>query len=45
MESVSTSGRPTAPIVSVVVPCYNEEESIRVTHERLTEVLTQAVSC
>ena len=28
-----------APTLSVVVPCYNEQESIETCHERLTEVL------
>jgi polyisoprenyl-phosphate glycosyltransferase len=28
-----------APTLSVVVPCYNEQESIQTCHERLTEVL------
>jgi glycosyltransferase involved in cell wall biosynthesis len=28
-----------APILSVVVPCYNEQESVQACHERLTEVL------
>ncbi len=26
-------------VYSVVIPCYNEEESIRETHRRLTEVM------
>jgi polyisoprenyl-phosphate glycosyltransferase len=29
-----------APILSVVVPCYNEQESIHACHEKLTEVLS-----
>lgn len=28
-----------SPLVSVVIPCFNEEESIHATHLRLTEVL------
>ena len=30
-----------APTLSVIVPCYNEQESIQACHERLTEVLRQ----
>jgi dolichol-phosphate mannosyltransferase len=30
---------PTAPTLSIVVPCYNEQESIRACHDRLTQVL------
>jgi polyisoprenyl-phosphate glycosyltransferase len=31
--------RPESPLVSVVVPCYNEEEVLHECHTRLTEVL------
>ncbi|MDI3337226.1 glycosyltransferase family 2 protein [Defluviimonas aestuarii] len=31
--------RPANPLISVIVPCYNEEEVILYTHERLTNVL------
>ncbi len=34
--------RPLNPFVSVIVPCYNEEEVITHTHERLTNVLNGA---
>lgn len=30
---------PTAPTLSIVVPCFNEQESVRACHQRLTEVL------
>jgi polyisoprenyl-phosphate glycosyltransferase len=34
------TSRPTSPCVSVVVPCFNEQEVIGATHERLTQVLS-----
>jgi glycosyltransferase involved in cell wall biosynthesis len=34
----------TAPSVSVIVPCYNEQESIAECHRRLTEVLARLVA-
>lgn len=37
----SQPDRPARPFVSVVIPCYNEEESIPVLHERLTKVLSR----
>lgn len=36
------SDRPKSPVISVVVPCFNEEEVILHTHKRLTAVLGDA---
>jgi glycosyltransferase involved in cell wall biosynthesis len=30
-----------APTLSIVVPCYNEQEGVRACHERLTKVLRE----
>ncbi len=38
--SLQPAPRPPRPFVSVVVPCYNEEESLPVLHRRLTKVLS-----
>ncbi|SLN75815.1 glycosyltransferase family 2 protein [Ruegeria meonggei] len=35
-------GRPKSPVISVVVPCFNEEEVILHTHKRLAAVLSDA---
>jgi polyisoprenyl-phosphate glycosyltransferase len=35
------ASRPAVPCISVVLPCYNEEEIIAQTHQRLTKVLSQ----
>ncbi|HEX8652304.1 MAG TPA: glycosyltransferase family 2 protein [Pyrinomonadaceae bacterium] len=40
MNGVSSLSHP-AKLVSVVVPCYNEEQGIRETHTRLVDVLEQ----
>ncbi len=34
--------RPERPFLSVVIPCYNEEDSLPTLHERLTKVLRKA---
>jgi polyisoprenyl-phosphate glycosyltransferase len=34
------ASRPTSPCISVVVPCFNEQEVIGATHGRLTKVLS-----
>ena len=36
------SGRPKSPVISVVVPCFNEEEVLPHTHKRLAAVLGDA---
>ena len=38
---IQRNPRPAQACISVVVPCYNEEEVIKVTYERLTQVLTK----
>jgi glycosyltransferase involved in cell wall biosynthesis len=38
--AVLLAQRMLTPTLSVVVPCYNEQESIQACHERLTEVLS-----
>jgi polyisoprenyl-phosphate glycosyltransferase len=38
-DTLTAAIMPTTPTLSIVVPCYNEQEGIRACHERLTEVL------
>lgn len=41
MSTGSLPDRPERPFISAVVPCYNEEESLPILHERLTKVLSK----
>ncbi len=41
MTTYTPKQRPEHPFISIVIPCYNEEESLPHLYERLTEVLDQ----
>ncbi|MFE4518645.1 glycosyltransferase family 2 protein [Kitasatospora sp. NPDC056783] len=44
-ENSAASGLGPRPLISVVVPCFNEEEVLPATYERLTAVMSRLAGC